>query len=1124
MSHSFPASFAQQRLWFLDQLESGTAAYNLARAFRITGPLETTCLAGAIRGVVQRHESLRTVFESVDGQAQQVVLADVNVDLRVVDLSSLPESDCEAEALRLAGEEAKKPFDLTQGPLFRNLLIRLDSNHHLLVLALHHIITDGWSIAILFRELTKSYEALVNGSEPNLPELPVQYPEYARWQRDYISGDVLREHVQYWKNRLAGAPTVLELPTDHPRPATHSWHGGTEELVLSPETLDRLKALANREGATPFMVSMAAFQALLWRYTLQDSILVGTPVAGRKELEIENLIGFFVNTLVFRADFHQAITFRDLIRQIRGFSLDAYAHQDVPFEKLVEELVPQRSMDTTPLFQVMFTFQNIPKQVFQIPGLDIQEVPFETGISKFDLSVDAYEDEGLHFRFEYNSDLFERETVVRMMRHLERLVIAAIETPDQALIELPLITPEEERKVVLEWNRTESGYPSGSAIHTVFEKQAKLTPDATALLWQGSRITCRTLNEQANRLAHYLMAEGTRPGHLVAVALDRSPEMIVTLLAILKTGAAYVPLDPSYPAERLAVMIEDSKVWGIVTSSTYAEKFRQSDAERAAEVVHLISLDKISSALESQSPDDPQLAISGEQRAYVIYTSGSTGTPKGVEATHRACLNRFSWMWQRYPFASDEVCCQKTNLTFVDSIWEIFGPILAGVPNVIIPQDVVHDPEELIQILARTGVTRLVLVPSLLRMLLDHAPNLEARLPRLKFWSCSGEVLPVDLAKHFRAAHPGATLLNIYGSSEVAADVSCYQVGDLTGMTSVPIGSPISNTQIYILDRHRKPTPIGIPGEIYVGGDGVALGYWKRPDLTAERFVDNPLPAAASTRLFRTGDLGRWRGDGTIEYLARVDSQVKLRGIRLELGEVEATIASHADVREAAVLLTGDPDQQRLIAYLTSTNGHPPRLQDLRRHVRTKLPEHMLPASYVLLERMPLLLSGKVNRKALSPALGKTLSDEAVKTPPRTDTEKKLASMWQELLKVEDVGTEQNFFELGGHSLLVLQVIARIRKAFEVEIPVRVVFEQPTIAEIAAEVEKALAAGEKVRTPILQRRARPAAASQEALLAHLDTLSAAEVQALLQRVLNNKQPAPAASLSDMGDAAAVGEK
>jgi amino acid adenylation domain-containing protein len=1102
-----PASFAQDRLWFLDQLEPGTAAYNLVRAFRITGPLNVNALTSAIGAVIARHESLRTIFESVDGEARQVVLADVDVQVPILNLADLPESEREREALRIASEEGKRPFDLTRGPLLRTVLLQVSRDQYILVLAMHHIITDGWSISILFRELAHCYEAYASGREPELPELPIQYVEYAQWQREYITGEVLAKQVQYWKNKLAGAQTILDLPTDRPRPTTHSWHGATEELIFESQVRAALKEFAQSEGATLFMVSMAAFQALLWRYTSQDSILVGTPTAARSQIEIENLVGFFVNTLVFRADFTPDVTFRDLVRQVRACALEAYAHQDVPFEKLVEELVPQRSMNTSPLFQVMFTFQNIPKQVFEISGLKMKELEFETGIAKFDLAVEAFEDDEddeFHCRFEYNTDLFEKQTILREVGHFRNLVNAVLKNPDEPLARIALMDEREREQTVVEWNNTATDYPRDPRIHSAFERQAARTPDRTALVFQGEKIPYWRINEDANRLAHYLIKKGVGPGNLVGVSIERSPELTVALLGVLKTGAAYVPLDPSYPLERLASTLEDTRAECVLSNNGIGKKLPDT-------VRNLIRLDSEAEPIRNESPLNPVMNIMGlsrVERAYVLYTSGSSGRPKGVEGTHRGAMNRMRWMWERYPFQAGEVCCQKTNVGFVDSVWEIFGPLLAGVPSVILPQEAVLDPEELLQILAEQRVTRIVLVPSLLRALLEHAPNLEERLPELKLWSSSGEVLTWELARRFRKGYPGAKLLNIYGSSEVAADVTWHEVReeeeDAQGTVSVPIGRPISNAQVYVLDRNLNAVPVGVRGEIYVGGDGLALGYWQQPEMTGERFVPNPIAPERSERLYRTGDLGRWRSAGEIEYLGRMDGEVKVRGMRIDLGEIETVLASHRWVEEAVVELRGEGAEQRLVAYVVAGEEGTPSARELRRHVRSKLPEHMAPASYVRVEELPLLPSGKVNRRALGGLAGVALSDQGT-VEARTEVEQKLAGIWAEVLKVKEVGVDQNFFELGGHSLLVLQVMARIRREFDVELGVRTMFEEPTIAGLASEVERARAMGMRVQTPALERRPRAAAStSRETLLAQLDTLSADDVQTLLKRVLDAK--------------------
>ncbi|MFZ0538614.1 MAG: condensation domain-containing protein, partial [Candidatus Sulfotelmatobacter sp.] len=565
---AYPASFAQQRLWFLDQLDPETAAYNLPRAFRITGPLDVDILKQAFQMVVGRHSSLRTVFDSVDGEARQIVLSDVEVEIPVIDLAGIPTAERESEALRIASEEGKKPFDLSEGPLLRPMLVRLDPEKHFLVLVIHHIITDGWSIALLFREVTKIYAALTKNETPVLPELTLQYAEYAQWQREYMSGELLKGEIEHWKHKLAGAQTLLDLPTDHPRPSSYSWHGATEEISLDGSILAKLKGLAQAESSTLFMLTMAAFQALLWRYTNQESILIGTPIAGRSEIEIENMIGLFVNTLVFRADFTHGLSFRELVRQTRSFALESYNHQDVPFEKLVEELIPQRSLETHPLFQVMFTFQNIPKQVFEIPGLRIKEMGFEAGIAKFDLSAEVWENDEFHCQIEYNTDLFEQSTIRRMLAHFETLLSTVVENPDLTVAQIPIMSTEERQQVLVDWNQTAADYPRDLPLHRAFEEQVEARPGATALLFEGKKWSYREVNDRANRLARRLIESGVGPGSLVGIFLERSAEMVIALLGVLKAGAAYVPLDPAYPLERLKFLIEDAALSSIVTHSS----------------------------------------------------------------------------------------------------------------------------------------------------------------------------------------------------------------------------------------------------------------------------------------------------------------------------------------------------------------------------------------------------------------------------------------------------------------------------------------------------------------------------------------------------------------------------
>jgi amino acid adenylation domain-containing protein len=689
----------------------------------------------------------------------------------------------------------------------------------------------------------------------------------------------------------------------------------------------------------------------------------------------------------------------------------------------------------------------------------------------------------------------------RLIQHWRTLLEAAAADPHRAVSELPLLTARERSQILVDWNRTEADYPRNATIHELFDAQCERTPEAVALREGRNCLIFRELQARSNRFAHHLRRLGAGRGTRVALCVERSLNMVVALLGVLKTGAAYIPLDPSYPADRLQFMLEDAVATLLVTHSGVLKKLRFSEAKT-------VNLDTDWQGIARTSADNLSTRVEPGDPAYVLYTSGSTGRPKGVKGTHRGAINRFQWMWERYPFQTGEVCCQKTNLGFLDSMWEIFGPLLAGIPSVIVPAEVMRDPEEMLRSLAAAGVTRIVLVPSLLRALLDHAPNLKERVPRLKLWSCSGEALSGELARRFRQGFPQATLLNIYGSSEVAADVTWHEVLEKEediGAT-VPIGKPISNTQMYVLDPHRNPVPVGVRGEIYVAGDGLALGYWNRAALTAERFVENPIAPEQSKRLYRTGDLGRWRGDGEIEYLGRVDGEVKLRGMRIDLGEIESVLLSHAGVREGAVIRVEEGGEARLVAYLVAEDREKADGRELRRYLRSKLPEHMVPSRFVQVAELPLLSSGKVNRRALATVEGVVLSEQGT-VAPRTAVEQKLAGMWREVLKVGEVGVDQNFFELGGHSLLVLQVMVRIRREFDVELGVRTMFEEPTIAELAIEVEKARAMGMKAQTPVLERRARPRAAesaTREALLAQLDRLSADDVQTLLKRVLDAK--------------------
>jgi amino acid adenylation domain-containing protein len=1091
---AFPTSFGQQRLWFLDQVIPGTAAYNLARAFRLTGSLNEGALAEALQSVISRHESLRTIFLSIDDDVRQVVLSELKFDLPVLDFTGLPAVQREHAALQIAGEEASKPFDLSTGPLLRARLLRIGSGDHILVLIIHHIITDGWSMNLLFHEMGELYAGFVAGRQPQLPTLNLQYSDYSRWQRTAITGDFLAGEINYWKNKLQGAETVLQLPTDHSRQAAHSGHGNSIHFDLGYETNKSLKALAHGENATLFMALLAVFQVLLGRYALQDSILVGSPTAGRNDVELENLIGFFVNTLILRGDLDPDISFRQMLRQARANTLEALAHQDMPFEKLVEALEPDRSLNRNPLFQVMFVLQNAPKQKVELPGLVMEEIEFESGIAKFDLSLEVIDFGDLHCTFEYDSDLFEESTIRRMAGHFAALVERVVAAPDEKLAKFSLLTAAEAQQLA-EWNKTGSEYPRELCVHTAFEEQVTRTPDKTAVIDQRNRLSYQELNELANRLARRLITKGVQPGTLVGVSLNRSVEMMIALLGILKAGAAYVPLDPAYPEQRLDFLVDDSQVNVVVTTPEFTDLWQKHK-------VDILEFNVEGLSAGDEDTTNLTLPLSAESRMYVIYTSGSTGNPKGVEGTHRASMNRFSWMWDAYPFLDNETCCQKTSLGFVDSIWEILGPLLRGVPSVVLPDEAIIDPEQLVQLLSEYGVTRIVLVPSLLRVILEAVEDLQNRLPQLKLWTCSGEVLRTDLADRFSEVLPNATLLNIYGSSEVAADVTWHQITGSDRNAPVPIGRPIANVRMFILDRHLNQVPVGVPGELYVGGDCLAQGYFRKPELTSQRFIAHHFDLSSSVRLFRTGDLGRYLPNGEIEYLGRNDNQVKIRGIRVELEEIEAVLASHPMVGDAIVGLSDRSGQQRLTAYLEVRSGLRPDTEDLRRFARSRLLEYMVPSDYLVVDAFPLLPSGKVDRKALALRTATRSIGDRYYVAPQTPTQKSIAVIWRDLLGVEEIGISDNFFKLGGHSLMVMRVVARIRKEFGAEVPIRSLFEDPTIKGLAKEVEEAMTKGSKAAAPlssILQ-----AQNTHNGLRAQIDKLSREELEEMLRQVLKEK--------------------
>src|SRR5579864_5169993 len=1092
-----PLSYAQEQIWLHAQLVPELPLYNEPVTIHYSGDLDVAALERSFNEILRRHEAWRACFLEVEGHPVQEVKKQLSVSLPVLDLRHLPEGQRDTAALIVATEDARKPLDLGQAPLFRARLIRLDDREHRLYLTLSHIIFDGVAIYRVFLpELAQLYAAYSEGKSSPLEELPLQYPDFACWQRQSIRPEVLTEHLDYWKKQLGPELPVLDLPLDRPRPAVQTFRGSMYAFVLSGSLTAALKRMSGHEGTTLFQTLLAGFTALLGRYSGQDDFPIGSVTAGRDRPELNALLGYFLNTVVLRANLSGDPTFSELVKRMRNVTLDAMDHDCVPWGQLIQELSPVRSRNRNPLFQVMFSLE--PPMPELDPAWKLTQMDVDTGATKYDLYLELDERrDAVLARFHYSTDLFDQSTIARMAEHWMILLEAAASDPGLRVSQLPLLSQREKCELLTTFNETQAEHPADLDIYQCFAAQCERSPDVAAIREADRQLSYRQLQQRGEQLALHLRDLGAGPGMRIGLCLERSLETVVGLLGILATGAAYVPLDPSYPPEWISFVLKDSSAAIVVTQRKLSKKL-------AAHHAQIVCLDELKWEATAGLAANAACGVQPGDPAYVLYTSGSTGVPKGVEGTHRGCLNRLAWMERNYPFQPGEVCCQKTNLGFVDSVAEIFAPLLAGVSSVIIPQETLRDPEALLHTLAQAGVTRIVLVPSLLRMLLEHAPQLQERVPQLWLWACSGETLPTDLVERFRAGCPKATLLNLYGSAEVAADVTCHEVGEADlSAPSIPIGKPISNLQVYILDEQRNPVPIGVRGQIYVGGDGLARGYWRRPELTAERFVANPFATEPSARLYRTGDLGRFRANGEIEYLGRIDNQVKLRGMRIELGEIEAVLATHPAVGQAVVGLSGEDEMQHLVAYVTSANGTAPTAGELRRHMRAKLPEHMVPSAYRWLQHWPLLPSGKVDRKAVAAMVAEPLAEAESVLAPATEVERKLVAIWQELLKRESIGTDQNFFELGGHSLLGLQVMARIRSIFEVELPVRILFEQATIAGLAAEVEKAQRLGLKPRPRILPRRQRPEAAT---VLAQLEQFSAPELESLLQRMINSKEP------------------
>jgi len=1046
-------SYSQQRLWFINQLEPDSPLYNCPVAVRLQGRLDLNALELALGEIVRRHESLRTTFRTVNGKAAQVIAEAKPVKLVVTDLSGMNETEREAEAKRLSVAEARQPFNLARGPLLRASLLRLGEENHVVLFTMHHIISDGWSMGVLVNEVAALYEAFHEDRPSPLTELPVQYADFAHWQRQWLQGDVLETQLSYWKRQLADAAT-LKLPTDRPRPANQTYQGASQTVVLPKGLSAQLYALSRQEGSTLFMTLLAAWQTLLYRYTGQNDISIGTPIANRNRGETEELIGFFVNTLVLRNDLSGDPTFRELLARVRETTLGAYAHQDLPFEQVVDALQPERHLGQTPLFQVMFALHNAPQDTLTLPDLTLRSFGSDNTTAKFDLTLNVSESDDVIFAaLEYSTDLFEASTIARMLQHFEILLEASARRPDSSINSLPLLTGAEQQQQLVEWSDTTAPFSLDNTIVELFEQQAARTPLATALVYEGTSFTYAELNGRANQLAHYLVGAGVSTDSLVGVCLHRSPEMVISLLATLKAGGAYVPLDPEYPQQRLAFMLNDANALVLLTQSHLVDTFGAHDTQ-------VICLDTDHDLISQQSEENPAVTVSGENLAYVIYTSGSTGTPKGVMISHRAIANHMLWMGREFPLTSEDAVLQKTPSSFDASVWEFYAPLLSGARLVVARAGGHREMDYLVEVIKREGVTVLQVVPSLLRMLLKEEGIGECRSLRRVY--SGGEALGRELVEEFHEQLIGAEIYNLYGPTEATIDATWWdgradREQAETGIA--PIGRPVSNTQMYVLDEQFQLLPAGVEGELFIGGAGLARGYLNRPELTAERFIPHPFSTTPGARLYRTGDTGRYRSDGQLEYVGRGDAQVKIRGFRIELGEIRAALLAHPALRDAAVIARQDDmgGDLRLVAYLVAhEQPGAPSPAELRAALKERLPDYMLPADFVTLSELPLMPNGKLDRKALPAPDHSTINESAGYIAPRTSVEEVIAGIWSDVLHVERVGVTDNFFERGGHSLLATQVVSRVRQALGVELALRAVFEAVTVEELSARVEAEL--------------------------------------------------------------------
>jgi amino acid adenylation domain-containing protein len=1039
-----PLSFAQSRVWFYEQLSPGGGAYNRPANFRLVGRLNVETLSRSLDAIIERHEALRATFHARDDGPIQIISPRLSLSpLPLIDLRHAPAATREERARHIAREEARRPFDLSRGPVVRASLLCLDEREHLLLLTFHHIAFDGWSQGVLLREFAAHYDAFDAGAQPALPEPPVEYGDFAVWQRLRLAGEDGERQLEYWRRKLANAPPPRELLPAPCDPGGRAARGAEYVVLVPPSLAHRLASLCRGGGATMFMALLATFYVLLHRYTGEDDLIIGAPVAGRTREEVEPLIGCFINTLALRTDLSGDPSFRELLRRVRASTLEAYTHQEVPYERIVEELGPDRRASPTPFFRVMLNLRNLPRAEAHAERIEIQKVESETFAAVEDLTLDVGESGGgLRCVFQYNSEQFDAESIARMGVHFMKLLEGIVTHPDEHISSLPMLTEAEGRQEIIEWNRTAVKFRGPGLLHKLFEEQAARAPDCVAVVFESECLTYGELNRRAEGLALRLRASGVGTDVPVGLFFEPSLEMVIAALGVLKAGGACLPLDPAHPPDRIAFMIEDASVAVILTKEQWRDQLPPADGRE------LIALDSARDMLASRAAENPPPEASSVDLAYILYTSGTTGTPKGVMLTHRGLCNHILWERDRFPTSPEDRVLHAAPVGFDTSVWEQFTALANGARLVVARAGAYCDAGYLVRLVADRQVTVIGLAPSVLHALLDADEGGGLRSLRRAF--VGGEALTPDLREQFFSRLDGAALQNGYGPTECSIDTTFWECARDSRAAAVPIGRPVSNARVYVLDRNLQPVPAGVAGELHIGGAGVARGYLNRPDLTAESFIHDPFSHEPGARLYRTGDRARRLPDGNIEFLGRVDHQIKLRGVRIEPGEVESALERHPAVRGAAVVASVAQGGQFLSAYFVPLAGQaPPTGGELRDFLRRSLPECLLPSVFIRLGSLPLTPAGKLDRSALPPpreALARARGEEDL---PRNQIERTIAGVWAEVLGVEYVGRDDNFFDLGGHSLLATRVVSRLRKVFQIELPLRSLFQSSDLVALA---------------------------------------------------------------------------